>query len=48
MAMLAGNRLKLRPLDPPPAPLRVGAAYDAKRISPAAQKFVTASRQPPK
>jgi len=46
MAMLAGNRLKLRPLDPPPAPMRVGAAYDPKRISPAAQKFLTASRQP--
>jgi len=45
MAMLAGNRLKLRPLDPPPAPLRVGATYDAKRISVAAQKFVTASRR---
>jgi len=48
MAMLAGNRLKLRPLDPPPTPLRVGAAYDAKGISVAAQKFITASRQPPK
>ena len=48
MAMLAGNRLKLRPLDPPPASLRVGAAYDPKRMSPAAQKFVAASRQPPK
>jgi len=48
MAMLAGNRLKLRPIDPPPAPLRVGAAYDAKRISAAAQKFITASRQPRK
>jgi DNA-binding transcriptional LysR family regulator len=48
MAMLAGNRLKLRPIDPPPPPLCVGAAYDAKRVSAAAQKFITASRQPRK
>jgi DNA-binding transcriptional LysR family regulator len=48
MAMLAGNRLKLRPIDPPPAPLRVGAAFDPKRITPAGEKFLAASRQPPK
>ncbi|TAK97293.1 MAG: LysR family transcriptional regulator [Verrucomicrobia bacterium] len=47
MAMLTGNRLKLRPLLPQPAPLQVGVAYDPKRISVAAEKFLSATRVAP-
>jgi DNA-binding transcriptional LysR family regulator len=43
-AMLAGGRVKLRPLHPSPAALAVCAAYDPKRLSSAAQKFLTASK----
>lgn len=44
MALLAGNRLTLRPIDPPPSPLCVGAAFNPKRLSGAAQKFLAAAR----
>lgn len=45
MAMLTGGRLKLLPLMPPPAPLRVGAAYDPDRLPPAALKLLVAARE---
>lgn len=48
MAMLAGGRLKLLPVQPAPPPLRVGAAYDAKRIGAAGLKFLSAARQEPR
>jgi DNA-binding transcriptional LysR family regulator len=44
MGILAGKRIQLRPLQPAPAPLAVGAAYDPKKISAAAQKFLEAAR----
>ena len=45
MAMLTGSRLKLLPLHPAPAALRVGAAHDPKRLSLATGKFLTAARE---
>jgi DNA-binding transcriptional LysR family regulator len=45
MAMLAGGRLRLRPLSPPPPPLRVVAAYDPRRMGAAGLKFLSAARQ---
>jgi hypothetical protein len=46
MKMLVAGRLAVRPVVPAPAPLQVGALYDAKRLSVAAQKFITAARVP--
>jgi len=44
MGILAGGRIQLRPLNPAPTPLAVGATYDPKRISVAARKFLEAAR----
>lgn len=44
MAMLIGNRLKLRPLLPQPAPLKVGVAFLPSRLNPAAEKFLNAAK----
>ena len=44
MGILAGGRIKLRPLHPAPPPLPVGAAYNPKKIPVAAQKFLQAAR----
>jgi DNA-binding transcriptional LysR family regulator len=46
MKMLVAGRLAVRPVVPAPAPLQVGALYDAKRLSVAAQKFIAAARVP--
>jgi DNA-binding transcriptional LysR family regulator len=37
---VAGSRLKLRELQPSPAPLVVGVAYPLRRLGPAARQFV--------
>jgi DNA-binding transcriptional LysR family regulator len=42
--ILAGGRVKLRPIFPAPTPIDVCAAYNPKHFSPAAQKFLTAAR----
>jgi LysR family transcriptional regulator, benzoate and cis,cis-muconate-responsive activator of ben and cat genes len=44
MAMLAGGRVKLRPLHPPPEALAVGTACRLRKPSAAAQKFLQAAR----
>ncbi len=44
MGILAGGRIKLRPLHPAPPPLPVGAAYNPKIFPVAAQKFLQAAR----
>lgn len=44
MGMLAGGRIQLRPLQPAPAPLAVGAAFNPKRFSKAARTFLEAAR----
>jgi DNA-binding transcriptional LysR family regulator len=46
MKMLVAGRLVVRPLVPAPKPLEVGALYDPRRVSPAAQKFIAAARVP--
>ena len=43
MGMLAGGRIQLRPLQPAPAPLAVGAAFNPKKFPAAAQKFLQAA-----
>jgi DNA-binding transcriptional LysR family regulator len=42
---LAGPRLKVRPISPPPAPLIAGAAYRADSHSAVTQQFVAAARR---
>jgi hypothetical protein len=42
--MLAGARLKFRPLLPAPPPVQLGAIYNPTRISGAATQFLTAVR----
>lgn len=42
LGMLAGTRVKFRPLTPAPPPVQLGAVYDATRLSGAAAKFLTA------
>jgi DNA-binding transcriptional LysR family regulator len=42
LGMLAGGRLKFRPLTPAPPPVQLGAVYDATRLSGAALKFLNA------
>ena len=37
---VAGPRIKLRPIQPSPAPLVVGVAYHRRRVGPAARQFV--------
>ncbi len=44
MACLVGERLKLRPISPPPASLVVGLATRAKGVSPIAQKFLVTAQ----
>jgi DNA-binding transcriptional LysR family regulator len=45
MAMLAGGRVKLRPLEPAPKALAVGSVCRSQKLSPAAQKFLKAARE---
>jgi DNA-binding transcriptional LysR family regulator len=45
LACLAGPRLKLRPLRPAPAPMRVGAIYLTDDAPAAARRFVVAAKQ---
>lgn len=47
-AMLAGGRVKFRPLHPPPPQLQVGAAYDPKQLSPITKEFLEAAHSPGK
>jgi len=42
---LAGPRLKVRPIQPPPAPLVVGVAYRRERNSNAVENFIGAARR---
>lgn len=44
LGMLAGARLKFRPLHPAPPPIQLGAAFDAQRMSGAAARFLAAAR----
>jgi len=45
MALLAGGRVRLRPLQPVPAPLAVGTVCRPQELSAAAQKFLQAARE---
>jgi len=45
MAILAGGRVRLRPLQPPPDALAVGTACRSQKLSAAAQKFLQAARE---
>jgi len=42
LGMLAGSRLKFRPLTPAPPPVQLGAVFDSARMSGAAAKFLAA------
>ena len=42
LGMLAGARLKFRPLTPAPPPVQLGAVFDSARMSGAAAKFLAA------
>lgn len=42
LGMLAGSKLKFRPLAPAPPPVQLGAVYDSARMSGAAAKFLAA------
>jgi len=44
MAILAGGRLRLRPLHPAPEALAVGTVCRSQKLAPAAQKFLQAAR----
>lgn len=44
LGILAGGRLKFRPLNPAPAPVQLGAVFDAPRLPPSAAKFLAAAR----
>jgi DNA-binding transcriptional LysR family regulator len=43
LAIVAGGRIKLVPLKPAPPALVVGAAYNPKRLAPAARQFLEAA-----
>lgn len=43
LGMLAGARLKLRPIRPAPAPIQLGAVFDPQRLSGATVKFLAAA-----
>ena len=43
LGIVAGGRIKLVPLKPAPAAMVVGAVFNPKKISPAAQKFLLAA-----
>ena len=45
MSLLAGGRVRLRPLHPPPDALAVGSVCRSQRPSAAAQKFMQAARE---
>ena len=42
LGMLAGARLKFRPLSPAPPPVQLGAVFDPSRLTGAAAKFLAA------
>lgn len=44
LGMLAGPRLKLRPLRPAPPPIQLGAVFDPQRMSGATVKFLAAAQ----
>jgi DNA-binding transcriptional LysR family regulator len=44
LSMLAGARLKFRPLTPAPPPVQLGAVFDPARMTGGAAKFLTAVR----
>ena len=44
LGMLAGGRLKLRPLHPPPPPIQLVAVFDPQRLTGAAAGFLAAAR----
>lgn len=44
LGILAGGRLKFRPLNPAPTPVQLGAVFDAQRLPPSAAKFLAAAR----
>jgi DNA-binding transcriptional LysR family regulator len=44
LGMLAGGRLKFRPLRPAPPPVQLGAVFDQRGLSGAAAKFLAAAR----
>jgi len=44
LGMLAGARLKFRPLSPAPLPVQLGALYDPAKLSSAAGKFLASVR----
>lgn len=43
LGILAGGRLKFRPLVPAPPAVQLGAVFDAQRLPPGAAKFLTAA-----
>jgi DNA-binding transcriptional LysR family regulator len=43
LGILAGGRLKFRPLEPPPSPIQIGAVFDPQRLSAGAAKFLAAA-----
>jgi LysR family transcriptional regulator, benzoate and cis,cis-muconate-responsive activator of ben and cat genes len=45
LSCFAGNRLKLIPLSPAPAPLSVGAAWTKRGLFPAVEQFLQAAKQ---
>ena len=44
LGMLAGARLKFRPLTPAPPPVQLGALFDPARLSDGVAKFLAAVR----
>lgn len=44
LGILAGTRLKFRPLNPAPSPIQLGAVFDAQRLPVSAAKFLAAAR----
>lgn len=47
LGMLAGGRLKFRPLTPAPPPVQLGAVFDPARLAGATAKFLTAVKAAP-
>ena len=43
LGILAGGRLKFRPLNPAPSPIQLGAVFDPQRLSVGAAKFLAAA-----
>ena len=43
LGILAGGRLKFRPLEPAPSPIQIGAVFDPQRLSAGAAKFLAAA-----